>query len=358
MPIIARERSMLRLICFYATVLFSLAVTNPLFAGVSNCVNVYTFGEEIPGPVIAQFERETGIRVNYSSYETNEIMYSKLRATAHPEYDVVEPSSYYVDRMRHQNMLEKLDKTRLPGFKNLDPFFLDLRYDPHSDYSVPFVWGITGIFTNRNYFSTGDIVHWSDLFNKKYFNQLMILDDPREAFSMALLMLGYSINDTNPVHIKEAYQKLRTLMPNIRLFNTDAVASILIDEDAAIGIAWNGDLARARTENAKLNFVYPEEGFEIWVDNFVILKNAPHRNNAYTFLDFLMRPDIAKKVSQTISYSTANLAAKNLLPPDIKNDAVLYPPAEVLSHGQFEVDIGDATYALLEKYWEQLKMEG
>ncbi|HSW93321.1 MAG TPA: spermidine/putrescine ABC transporter substrate-binding protein [Gammaproteobacteria bacterium] len=349
---------MLRLICFYAIVLFSLAVTDRLFADVPNVVNVYTFGEEIPGYVIAQFERETGIRVNYSSYETNEIMYSKLRATTRPEYDVVEPSSYYVDRMRHQNMLEKLDKTRLSGYKNLDPFFLDLRYDPHSDFSIPFVWGITGIFTNRNYFSAGNIVHWSDLFNKKYFNQLMILDDPREAFSMALLMLGYSINDTNPAHIKEAYQKLRTLMPNIRLFNTDAVASILIDEDAAIGIAWNGDLARARTENTKLNFVYPTEGFEIWVDNFVILKNAPHRANAYKFLDFLMRPDIAKKVSLAISYSTANLAAKNLLPPDIKNDAVLYPSPEVLSHGQFEVDIGDTTYALLEKYWEQLKMEG
>lgn len=349
---------MLRLVCICLVALLSLAVTNSLFAGSPNVVNVYTFGEEIPDSVIAQFEKETGIKVNYSSFETNEIMYSKLRATAHPGYDVVEPSSYYVDRMRHQNMLEKLDKTRLPEYKNLDPVFLNVRYDPHSDYSVPFVWGTTGIFTNTNYFPLSEVVRWSDLYNKKYFNQLMILDDPREAFSMALLMLGYPINDTNPIHIKQAYQKLRTLMPNIRLFNTDAVASILIDEDAAIGIAWNGDLARARAENAKLNFVYPQEGFEIWVDNFSILKNAPHRDNAYKFINFLMRPEIAKKVSMAISYSTANLAAKNLLPAEIKNDPVLYPSPEILSHGQFEVDIGDATYALLEKYWEQLKMEG
>lgn len=349
---------MLRLVYVCLVALLSLAVMNPLFADSSNVVNVYTFGEEIPNSVISQFEKETGIKVNYSSFETNEIMYSKLRATNHPGYDVVEPSSYYVDRMRHQNMLEKLDKTRLPEYKNLDPVFLNVRYDPHSDYSVPFVWGMTGIFTNTNYFPASEVVRWSDLFNKKYFNQLMILDDPREAFSMALLMLGYPINDTNPAHIKQAYQKLRTLMPNIRLFNTDAVASILIDEDAAIGIAWNGDLARARVENAKLNFVYPQEGFEIWVDNFAILKNAPHRDNAYQFINFLMRPEIAKKVSMEISYSTANLAAKNLLPAEIKNDPVLYPSPEVLSHGQFEVDIGDATYALLEKYWEQLKMEG
>lgn len=342
----------------FLVMLFSLMLIHPLFASPANIVNVYTFGEEIPDAVIAQFEKETGIKVNYSSYETNEIMYSKLRATSKPQYDIVEPSSYYVDRMRHQGMLEKLDKTKLPEYKNLDPVFLDLAYDPHSNYSIPFVWGITGIFTNQHYFPPSEIKRWSDLFDKKFFNQLMILDDPREAFSMALAMLGFSINDTNPAHIKQAYQKLRSLMPNIRLFNTDAVSSILIDEDATIGIAWNGDLARARTENLNLNFIYPEDGFEIWVDNMVILKNAPHRENAYRFMNFLMRPDIAKKVSLEISYSTANLTAKNLMPPDIKNDPVLYPSPDVLKRGEFEVDIGDTTFALLEKYWEQLKMEG
>src|SRR5579872_73868 len=153
--------------------IFSLMLITPLLAGQANIVNVYTFGEEIPDSVIAQFEKETGITVNYSSYETNEIMYSKLRATTHPQYDVVEPSSYYVDRMRHQGMLEKLDKTKLPEYKNLDPVFLNLAYDPHSNYSVPFVWGITGIFTNNHYFPLGEIKQWSDLFNKKYFNQLM-----------------------------------------------------------------------------------------------------------------------------------------------------------------------------------------
>ncbi len=258
---------MRRTVCGILVALITSTVSFPLFANSQNIVNVYTFGEEIPDSIITQFEKETGIKVNYSSYETNEVMYSKLRAMKSPGYDVIEPSSYYVDRMRHIGMLEKLDKSLLPEYKNLDPAFLDIRYDPHSDYSVPFVWGITGIFTNHNYFSSTDITSWSDLFNKKYFNQLMILDDPREAFSMALLMLGYPINDTNPAHIKQAYQKLRSLMPNIRLFNTDAVASILIDEDAAIGIAWNGDLARARAENAHLAFVYPAEGFEIWVDN-------------------------------------------------------------------------------------------
>ncbi len=227
--------------------------------------------------------------------------------------------------MRKQGMLEKLDKSRLAGFKNLDPFFLNQPYDPHSAYSIPFIWGITGIFINKSYVQPHTVAAWADLLSKRFANQLMLLDDPREAFSMALLMLGYSINDTNPDHIKQAYFKLKEIMPNIRLFNTDAVISILIDEDASLGTAWNGDLYKATQENTNLSFVFPKDGFEIWIDSFAIPKGARHINNAYLFLDFLMRPDIAKSVSLSINYSTANLAAKNLMPEEIKNNPILYP---------------------------------
>lgn len=323
-----------------------------------NVVNVYTWAEEIPYFIIHQFEKETGIKVNYSTFDTNEIMYAKLRASKHSGYDLVEPSSYYIDRMRRLDMLQKLDKTQLSNFKNLDPLFLNSPYDPQNVYSIPFVWGVTGIFINKNYFANKDIDQLSDLFNKKFNNQLMFLDDAREVFSMALRLLSYSINDTNPDHIKAAYLKLKELMPNVRLFNSDAVTSILIDEDAAVGMAWSGDLFRASRENSQLQFIYPKDGFEIWVDNFAILKDAPHTENAYKFLNFLMRPDIAKGVSMAICYSTANLAAKNLMPPEIKNNPALYPPPDVLRRGEFEVDLGEKALTLLERYWEQLKMGG
>lgn len=336
--------------------LFALLAVNLAFAASSNVVNVYTWSQEIPYTVIAQFEKETGITVNYTSFDSNEVMFAKLRAAKNSGYDLIEPSSYYIDRMRRQNMLEKLDKSKLSEFKNLDPQFLNLAFDPHSDYSVPFIWGITGVFMNKNYFRQEKVNSWSDLLKKDFTNQLMILDDPREAFSMALLMLGYSINDTDPLHINQAYLKLRQLMPNIRLFNTDAVTSILIDEDATIGIAWNGDLFKAKMENSKLAFVYPTDGFEIWIDNFAILKDSPHKENAYRFLNFVMRPEIAKQISMNINYATANLAAKKLLPAEIQNNPTLYPSNDVLRHGQFETDIGDKTFALYEKYWEQLKM--
>ncbi len=323
-----------------------------------NVVNVYTWADEIPHEVIAQFEKETGIIVNYSTFDTNEIMYAKIRANRNIGYDLIEPSSFYIDRMRKQDMLEKLDKTQLANFKNLDPFFVNQAYDPDSKYSVPFIWGITGIFLNKDYFKSHDIAKWADLLDKKYADQLMFLDDSREVFSMAMLMLNYSINDANPEHIKQAYLKLKQLMPNVRLFNTDAVASILIDEDATIGMSWNGDLFRARTENSKLDFVYPKDGFEIWVDNFAIMKNAPHLKNAYTFLNFLMRPDIAAKVSLEINYSSANLAARKVMPLAIRNNPTLYPSVDVLKHGEFETDIDDKALALYEKYWELLKIGG
>lgn len=331
--------------------------TSPSTANSSNIVNVYTWSQEIPSTVIKQFEKETGIQVNYTSFDSNEAMYAKIRIAKNNGYDLIEPSSYYVDRMRQQNMLEKLDRAQLSEFKNLDPLLLNQNYDPQSAYSVPFIWGITGIFVNQNDFTKMAVTHWSDLLKKEYANQLMMLDDPREAFSIALLLLGYSINDTNPQHIQSAYLKLRELLPNIRMFNTDAVRSIIIDEDAPIGIVWNGDLFKASLENPKVMFVYPQDHFEIWVDNFVILKSAPHKENAYRFLNFLLRPDIAKEVSLDINYATANLAARHLLPPDIRNNPILYPPKEVLRRGEFEKDIGDTTFALYEKYWEQLKMD-
>ena len=222
-----------------------------------------TWAQEIPHSVIVQFEKETGIKVNYSTFDSNEVMYAKLHAAKNTGYDLIEPSSYYIDRLWHQGMLEKLDRSKLPNFRYLDPFFLNQPHDPQSAYSIPFVWGITGIFVNKDYFASNKTTQWNDLVDKKYLNQLMFLDDAREVFSMAMCMLGYSINDKSPEHIRQAYLKLKELMPNVRLFNSDAVASILIDEDATIGMAWNSDLFKANHENAKLEFIYPKDGFEI-----------------------------------------------------------------------------------------------
>lgn len=343
------------LLCYFA--IFLLIFSRILWAADEKVVNVYAWSGVIPDAVIQQFEKETGIKVNFSTYDSNEVMYAKLKASNASVYDVVEPSSYYIDRMRRQNMLEKLDRSQLSNFHNLNPDFLNQAYDPKSHYSLPFIWGITGIFFNKDYLSAESINRWTDVWDPKYRDQLMLLDDSREVFSIALLALGYSINDENPEHIKEAYLKLKELLPNVKIFSS-AVLSILIDEDATLGMAWNGDLYKASKENSQLSFIFPKDGFVIWVDNWAIPKNPPHRANAYKFLNFILKADIAKIIALDNNFPTPNLAAQKLLPKDIRTDSVVYPTHDILRRGQFQKDVSDEALALYEKYWERLKMGG
>lgn len=319
-------------------------------------LNIYTWADEIPDKVVRQFEKETGIQVNHATYDNNEIMYAKMRATPKAGYDIVNPSSYFVDRMRRQGMLEKLDKTHLTNLKYIAPEYTKADYDPGLQYSIPHVAGVTGIFLNTEYHALQSVTRWSDLWDARYYNQLLLLDDTREVFSMALLTLGYSVNDRDPEHIKAAFLKLKALMKNVKVFSSETVKSIIIDEDATLGMVWNGDAFKASQENKDIKFVFPQDGFVVWVDNLVIPKEAPHKDNAYLFLNFMMRPEIAKEVALATHFMTTNLSARKLLPENIRNNPTVYPPQEVMRKGQFQTDIGDETSSLLEKYWEELKM--
>jgi spermidine/putrescine transport system substrate-binding protein len=296
--------------------------------------------------------------VNIATYDNNEVLFAKLRATRNAGYDVIMPSSYFVDRMSRLKMLESLDKSKLPNWKNLNPAFLNPAYDPQSNYSVPNIWGITGIFTNKKYFDPKTLTKWSDLWQPRFYNQLMALDDVRELFSMALLTLGFSPNDQNPEHIKQAYLKLKDFMQNIKVFSSDTVVSIIIDEDATVGMAWNGDVFKASQDNADVQFIFPKEGFVIWVDTFAIPVGAPHKDNAYTFINFMLRADVAKDIALETSFPIANLAGQKLLPASIRNNPFVYPTADIMKHGQFQTDLGEKTLQLYEKYWEELKMSG
>ncbi len=340
---------------FFSLILLSLTIST---AFAQKIVNVYAWTDEIPDFVVRQFEKETGIKVNFSTYENNELMYAKIRASKNAGYDVIMPSSYFVDRMRKQQLLIPLDKTKIPNWKNLNPTFLNQQYDPNNAYSVPYIWGVTGIFVNTQYYSPNSIKQWSDFWDNRYVNQLMLLEDTREVFAMALLSLGYSINDRDPVHIKQAFLKLKDMMKNVKVFSTDTVVSIIIDEDANLGMAFNGDTFKASRENKHVTFVFPQDGFVIWVDNFSIPQNAAHQQEAYQFINFMLRPDIAKAIALYTNFPIANLAGQKLLPPEMRNNPIIYPSKEVLKHGEFQVDLGEETLALYEKYWEELKMGG
>lgn len=318
-------------------------------------LNIYTWGSEIPRALIQQFEKDTGIKVNLSNYDGNETMFAKLKASSQPIYDVISPSSYYVTRMQKLDMLTPLDKTKLPNLKNLLPQFTNNTYDPHNAYSIPLVAGMTGIFYNQ-----AKIKHppddWNGLWHSKWAGKVMLIDDPREVFSIALISLGYSPNDTDPEHIKQAYKHLLQLIPNIRLFAADGIKTLMIDEDVILGSSWSGDAGRAHQENPDISFLYPRSGFVIWVDTMAIPKGAPHPEEAYAFINYMLRPESAVAVALKEGHAITNAEGIKLLPPEVRNNPVIYPPKEVLARGIFQTDVGEATLNLYSDYWQRFKL--
>lgn len=324
-------------------------------ANASKIVNVYAWGGEIPKETLHDFEKIYGIKVNFSTYDNNETLYAKLKATRRGIYDVIMPSGYYVERMRNQNMLLKLNPKKIPNLRNLAPLFMHSDFDPGNSYSAPIVWGITGIFYNQTHIKNPP-QKWRDLWNLKWKEQLLILDDAREVFAISLLSLGYNPNDPDPVHIEAAYQNLLALVPNIRLFASESMQAIIIDEDAQIGSSWNGDANKAHQENAAISFVYPQDGFVIWSDCFAIPKNAPHPNEAYLFINYILSAEAGQKIALKSGFAITNKKALELLPKNVRENPLLYPSEAILQKAHFQRDVGEEAIRLYNHYWEKLKL--
>lgn len=339
----------------------TLAILFALFSAFAqatdkNILNIYSWGNYFPNEILMQFTKETGIKVNLSEYDNNETMYAKLKASKYSGYDIVIPSSYYVERMYRQGMLQPLDKSKLTNLHNINPQLLNKKFDPNNNYSIPYTWGSTGIIINTKYIDKKKITSWQNFWDPQYKDQLMMLNDIRDVFGIALITLGYSINDANPKHIEEAYLKLKRLLPNVKIFNIDTVPNIYVDEDAIIGMAWSGDYKLAQVENSELQYIYPKEWFLISIDSFAILKNATNLENAHKFINFMMRPEIAMQACMTTGFTTPNQAAIKLMPINLQHNPILNPDAKTMQRGEIQIDIPEKERRIYEKYWEKLKI--
>lgn len=321
----------------------------------ASVVNVYVWGGEIPKQVIQTFEQETGIKVNFSTYDSNETMMAKLRASKQPIYDVILPSAYFVDRMKRQHLLTTLDHQKLPNIKHIDARFTQDAYDPNNQFSVPLIWGATGIFYNQKWVKTPP-KSWHDLWAHHWKKKLMLLDDSRDVFAIAMLFLHHSPNDINVKHIHQAFQALLALVPNIKLFASESIQAIMIDEDAIAGSAWNGDAYKAHKENPNIQFVYPDDGFVIWIDCLAIPINPPHPEEAYAFINFLLEPRIAASIALIEGHAITNQQGKKRLPATIKNNLMVYPSQDILKHGFVQRDVGEDALRLYNQYWQELKL--
>ncbi|MBB1486234.1 ABC transporter substrate-binding protein [Oceanospirillum sediminis] len=318
-------------------------------------VVVYNWSEYIDESVVEQFTKETGIEVEYATFDSNEVMYSKLKLQKGKGYDIAVPSTYYVSKMAREGMLQPIDKTKLSHFGNLNVDLLDKDYDKGNQYSVPYFWGSTAISYDADTLSEGEITSWKDLWDPKWKGQLLLTDDIREVFHMALTLNGHSGNSKNPEEIKQAYETLKSLMPNVLVFNSEAPREPFLSGDVSLGMNWNGEVYMAQQEGANLKYVYPKEGAVFWVDSFVIPSGAANIDNAHKFIDFMLRAEVAKTNAEYVGYASPNSAALPLMDEDVRKNPAVFPSQDDIARGEFHHDIGDDAMKLMTEYWQKLK---
>lgn len=338
-----------------------MAATFPMLAQAQDRLSVYAWAEYLPDAVLQAFSKETGIKVDYASFDSNEALYAKLKllqtSKAKESYDVIFPSSYMVSKMAREGMLQPLDKSKLPHFAKLDDSVLNKDFDPDNRYSLPYSFGSTGIAINRDDLADAEVGSWQDLWDDRWESQLMLTDDIRESFQMALLTLGLSANSREPAEIKAAYEKLIPLQNNVLLYNSDNPRLPYVTGETSLGLLWSDQAYKTQQDGLALNYVYPREGAIFWVDSAVIPSNAKSVAAAHQFLDFLMRPEVAAQIIQELGIAVPNKGAKALLPAEVANNPVLFPSAEVINQGHFQEDLGDEVLAIYEGYWVKLRSQ-
>ena len=319
-------------------------------------VYVYNWGEYIDEDVIAQFKEETGIDVIYDMFETNEEMYPVIEAGG-VKYDAVCPSDYMIQKMIENNMLAEINFDNIPNIKEIDSKYMDMSrsFDPENKYSVPYCWGTVGILYNKTMVD-GPVDSWSILWDEKYADNILMQDSVRDAFMVALKLNGYSMNSVNPEELNAAKESLIAQKPLVQAYVIDQVRDKMIGNEAAIGVIYSGEAIFTQRENPDLEYVIPKEGTNVWIDSWVITKNAPNKENAEKFIDFMCRPDIALKNFEYITYSTPNDAARELIEDeDIRNSKIAFPTLSDYSNLETFTYLGEDADALYNELWKEVK---
>ena len=326
-------------------------------------VYVYNWGEYIDESVIEEFEEETGIEVVYDLFETNEEMYPVIEAGA-GRYDVVCPSDYMIQKMAENDLLAEINFDNIPNLSQIDPIYLERSksFDPENKYSVPYTWGTVGILYNTERIKELGVpapTKWSDLWDERYRGEILMQDSVRDAFMVALKMRGYSMNSTDPEELAQARDLLIQQKPLVQAYVVDQVRDKMIGGEAAVGVIYSGEMLYIQEESAgadfTLEYVVPEEGTNIWIDSWVIPANARNKENAEKWINFLCRPDIAKKNFDYITYSTPNKGAYEMLEDELKNNQALFPDVNQMANSEVFQYLGDEADSLYNEMWKEVK---
>lgn len=319
-------------------------------------VIVYNWGEYIDPEIIDLFEEETGIDVIYEEFETNEIMYPKIQSGA-IAYDVVCPSDYMIQRMIENDLLAEINYDHIPNLKYIGDNYMKMsrQFDPENKYSVPYLWGTVGILYNKKMVDE-PVDSWGILWDKKYEDSILMQDSVRDAFAVALKYLGYSLNSTDLDELEAAKNLLIEQKPLVQAYVIDQVRDKMIGGEAALGVIYSGEALYCQQENPDLDYVIPKEGTNIWIDSWVIPKNAKNVENAEAFINFLCRPDIAKMNFDYITYPIPNTAGRDLIEDEsLRNSPIAFPDDSKLENCETFRFLGDDNDALYNRLWREIK---
>lgn len=324
-------------------------------SGTTDSIIVYNWGDYIDPDVLKQFEQETGIKVIYETFDSNEGMMGKIEQGG-TNYDITAPSEYMIEMMMEKDLLLPLDHSLLPNLKNIDPYFLDLPFDPANRYSIPYFWGSLGIAFNPTLLEGQTFESWDNLWDPSLKQRVILVDSAREVVGMGLNSLHYSLNSTDPDEIQEAMDKLALLTPNVKAVIGDEVTQLMVNEEAAVALTWSGQAADMMNSNENIDYIVPEEGSNLWFDNFVIPRTAKNIEGAHAFLNFLLRPDIAAQNTDYVGYTTPNEAALELMDPEVVEDERYYPDEEMREHLEVYRNLGLKNLGIYNEYFLEFKM--
>lgn len=360
----SKKMAFRRTFCFAVpAVLIAALIIGGIFYNLNTMKNhsgekviVYNWGEYLDPKTIELFEEETGISVTYEEYETNEIMYPKIVSQA-IAYDVVCPSDYMIQRMIENDLLAEINLDNIPNIKNMDPTYMEQSksFDPKNKYSVPYCVGTVGILYNKSMVKE-PVDSWDILWNPKYKDSILMQDSVRDAFAVALKRLGHSINSTEVDQLAAAAEDLMEQKPLVQAYVVDQVRDKMIGNEAALGVIYSGEAGYTKRENPDLEYVIPKEGSNVWIDSWVIPKNAQNKENAEKFINFMCRPEIALMNFEYLTYSTPNLKAREMIEDEeIRNSKILFPEPEDLSNCETFQFLGDDVDSYYNELWNKVK---
>ena len=346
-----------------APVLVSLAVAFSL-SGCSKAapekkatqLNIFIWSEYLPKAVCDQFTARTGIKVNVDTYDSNEALEAKLQSGA-ADYDLVVPSDYMVRKLIAQKLLKPLDHAALTNMKNLDARFLNKKFDPENKFTLPYFWGTTGFGFNKEKVK-GTVDSWAVFFDEGHKGRILMLDDMRECFAVALKLMGKSLNEKDPAVLKQAADMLKKQKALVKVYDSADFSNKLGAGDVDLAHGYNGQIAKVVQEHAdKLAYIVPKEGGTFWMDNICIPSSSRNSDAAVQFLNYILEPEVGAAIVNEMSYASANKAAQAKIKPEILKDSAIYPSDDVIARCEFIEDVGPETTELIDRLWTEIKAQ-